>query len=99
NAGAARCHVRPAYRLELSGAGPEAEQAFSGLGQRGCKSAHSLPAGSICWPANQGIAVRNSALCGRRAIRSLISITLKEQLVGPMRNGTAVALLFLASFG
>jgi hypothetical protein len=29
----------------------------------------------------------------------LISITLKEQLEGPMQNGTAVALLFLAYFG
>src|SRR5207247_7709009 len=31
NAGAARCPVRPAHRLQLSGAGPEAEQAFQGL--------------------------------------------------------------------
>ena len=31
NAVAARRHVWPAHRLELSGAGPEAEQAFSGL--------------------------------------------------------------------
>src|SRR6266852_3847945 len=31
DAGAARCPVRPAHRLQLSGAGPEAEQAFSGL--------------------------------------------------------------------
>ena len=31
NARAARCHVRPAHRLELPGPGPEAEQAFSGL--------------------------------------------------------------------
>src|SRR5260370_1045556 len=31
NAGAARCHVWPAHRLELSGARPEAEQAFSSV--------------------------------------------------------------------
>src|SRR5205085_5122134 len=34
NAGASRRALRPAHRLELSGAGPEAEQAFSGVASR-----------------------------------------------------------------